>query len=115
VNASRNTPWLAVMSTTDCFRPRRSLRVPQTSRPVPLARLKNTAIAVPATALASASPIPLSVSASMGYSFMRPMAIRPAPALTAKVSEMRWNCGVRSISREVNASPPAPAAGGGWV
>ena len=41
---------------------------------------------------------------------MRPIAIKPAPALTAKVNEMRWNCGVRSISLEVKFSRPDAAA-----
>ena len=44
---------------------------------------------------------------------MIPIAIRPAPALTANVREIRWNCGVRSISRHVKLSPPAPATSGG--
>jgi len=70
-------------------------------RPIPLARLKKTAIAVPATALASLGDIPPAVRASTGYSFIRPMAISPAPALTAKVNEMRWNWGVLSISFDV--------------
>ena len=41
------------------------------------------------------------------------MAMSPAPALTANVSEIKWNCGVRCISRGLKSSPPEPAATGG--
>ena len=39
--------------------------------------------------------------------------IRPAPALIANVSDIRWNCGIFSISRGVKSSDPSPAATGG--
>ena len=97
----------------DRLRPSLSPMTPQAMRPAPFARAKKTAMAVPAIASALSIAKPLSTRASGGYSFMRPMAIRPAPALTRNVSEIRWNCGVRSISLGVNSSPPATPGFGG--
>ena len=51
-------PWVAAMMTTEFLRPSLSLMAPQASRPMPLASEKNTAMAVPAIASASAASQP---------------------------------------------------------